>query len=514
MKRNIGTLLKLTVAISVVFFLFAACDKTKAASTGKKSSLKNSGSISFLIGQQVGAPLSESMPVIQELAKRTNTKLTFQNVPDTDLPTRVNTLVAARQYPDVIAYIGSLADTLFDDGVFLYLNAYINPELTPNIWKVMDSVPVLKRNMTSDRGDIRSIPQYIQRIWRCDWIINNKFLTELNMKAPTDLDSLFKYLVAVKNKYPDSVPFGVGPYYGGHNAVKRPVMFLFNVNNEFMLYNDDRYLFGPYEKQKEYSDALRFLNRLYQEKLIDQEFFSRTNEDTNSIISNNKMGIFCGWDDGYGQWGKNGTWKVDYIPNPPIKGQDGVVRVMGNARPGINDHFITNACKDISGVMAFYDYLYSDEGADLLNWGLKDVHWTTVNGQRQYTDLIMKHDQGYVIGRYSQGLAHPRLPTVLSAEAESLLNGEETNLHIEYIKQSTLFPYAPILSPTYDEEQISIPIMTEVSNLYKVYEARLIQEPASNFDIIFAEYMKALKDVGIEKLIEIKHAQYERYKKR
>lgn len=529
--------LALCLSLALLMSIFAGCTTTpdntpsttppdNQGSTdnppeeGSKNPLEEPGEMSFLVIQQAGAPLSPDMPALQELSKRTNTKLTYTNIPQADMSQRVETLVAANQLPDAVEYYpgdgGSNAQTLLSEGIFIGLENYLSEELTPNLMKLFQEYPEFKRDITTDDGVVMGIAQATTRKWRCDWIINNTFLKELNMEAPDDLDSLYEYLKAVKEKYPDAVPMGVGPWAGDRNAIIRSIMYIFNVTNEWWLYNDDQYLFGPWEKQEEYKAALKYTNQLYSEGLIDPAFFSISAEETNAKISNNQVGILYGWDDGYGTWGADGTWGVDYVPCTPIAGPDGTAYVRGNARMALQTQYITKNCKDVERALAFYDYCFSEEGVDLLNWGLEGTDYTVVNGERQYTDLIMKHESGYVIGRYAQGLAHPRIQTVIDGDVELLVNGKETKQHVEnmslpYVK---LFPSIPQLTPTAEEEAAYNLIYTEISPVYKEYEANLITGSPDDFDKLFDEYMAKLEALGIEEMCKIKHAQYERYKVR
>ena len=180
--------------------------------------------ISMLVVQQAGAPLSEDMEVIQELQKRTNTKLTITSVAEDDMPQQIQSMILANQLPDLIEYRGTEANSLLESGTLLYLNDYVNAENTPNLWKFMEENPDYSRDIHDDNGNIAYIAQATTRKWRCDWIINNTFLQELGMDMPNDIDSMYAYLKAVKEKYPDATPLGVGPWAGGRNAVIQPVM--------------------------------------------------------------------------------------------------------------------------------------------------------------------------------------------------------------------------------------------------------------------------------------------------
>jgi putative aldouronate transport system substrate-binding protein len=514
MKKAMILLMALNFAGTV--FGGGGSQQTQRHNTGK-GDLTTPGSLSILVVQQPGAPLSEDMPVIQELARRTKTSLTFTNVPQTELNGKINTLMAANQLPDLVEDMGlelSEKISMFEDGKFVYLNDYVNAVNTPNIWKIIQENPAYKKEIYTDDGKLMGVYQFMERLWRCNWMVNNSFLTELNMQAPTDLNSLYDFLVAVKKRYPDAIPLGVGPWTGGPIAIKSPIMFFYNVDNVFRLFENDQYLFAPVERQNEYRDALKFINKLYREGLIDQEFFSRSDADATALISTNKVGMFWSWCDGFGLWGKGGSYGVDYLPNPPIKGPDGLAHVEGTPSQAVMGYMISSTCRDIPRALAFLDHLFSDEGADLINWGLEGQHYTVVNGQRRYTDLIMKNDAGPVTGRYLYGITPPHLPIYWREDSENAVNGDLLALAVSYYKQSVIFPHVPGLTPTISESEEFIPIMSDVNSIMATYEARIIQGSAADFDAAFTTYMRTLSNAGIQRAINIRRAQYERYKKR
>lgn len=469
--------------------------------------------ISMLVVQQAGAPLSEDMEVIQELQKRTNTKLTITSVAEDDMPQQIQSMILANQLPDLIEYRGTEANSLLESGTLLYLNDYVNAENTPNLWKFMEENPDYSRDIHDDNGNIAYIAQATTRKWRCDWIINNTFLQELGMDMPNDIDSMYAYLKAVKEKYPDATPLGVGPWAGGRNAVIQPVMYMFNVTNEFWQYEDGVYEYGPYERQDAYKQALEFLNKLYNEGLIDPEFWSISAEDTNAKISNNQVGLIYGWDDGYGQWGVDGTWGIDMVPCDPLAGPDGFAYIRPQPRKAQQFQYVTSSCKDPARLLQFVDYCFSDEGVELLNWGIEGDHWEMKDGERVYTDKIMKNENGYVIGRYACGLAHPRLATVIDGDAELLLNGKETAKHVEnmsldYVK---VFASIPSLTATPEEEEEYNLIFNDVNDAVKEAEAQLITGAPEDFEAGFEALAQRLEDLNCERACEIRQAIYQRW---
>jgi putative aldouronate transport system substrate-binding protein len=515
MKRTFFLFTVLALLSARVVFGGGGSQQASASGTNKgKGDLSKPGTLSIMMAPHVNTPMTPDLPIVQELQKRTNTTLEISLIPTSDYNTKVQALIAAKQLPDFIMNHGiSQVPQLFEDGVFVYLNDYINETLTPNYWKVLQENSVFKRNTSNDDGKILGVYQIMFRLWSCNWIYNDRLLKTLsNNTPPVDLDSLYAFLKEVKQKYPDVYPLGVGPWAGGSGSIKNPIMWIFNTASNWRIYGDDQYKFGPWDTQKEYADALRYINKLYSENLLDPELFSRSDDDTMSLISNDKVALFWSWIDGLPSWGPGGDSGIEMLPNPPIRGPDGKAWTQTNSPSQIGG-FVTSAAKDIPRQMAFWDWQFSDEGTVLLNWGIEDDTYRVVNGKKEYTGKIMNSPRGGP-SRYWYGLANPHWMLIWESEPEDYLNGKYVVQSSAIYRQSDMFPPSPNLSLTVAESDIIGPIGTDVANLKTTYEARLIQARPVDFDAIFREFMGELGKAGVQKYVDTYKAAYARYLKR
>jgi putative aldouronate transport system substrate-binding protein len=500
-------------------FVFAACGQS--GSSGQKAAAVKDDFSKHVEFEIVTAPfgnmpLAEDMLIMKELANRTNTVVHFTNIPATEYNTKIQTLVAANQLPDLVLGNSVSNETqMFEDGVFLYLNDYVSQTLTPNLYKIMQDYPDYAKEIKDDNGRIRYFGQLFFRLWNMNWLYSSRMAEAAGVQAPTDIDSLYAYLKAIKAKYADSYPLGVGPWSGGLDSVKRPLLWLYDTDNTWRMYDSEQYLFGPIDRQSAYKDGLKYINKLYQEKLIDPEFFSRTDDDAVALFHNDRVAFFYSWTDGLLDWAPGEGAGIEILPNPPLKGVDGKARVGSNSIVVRSASYIaTKACKDINRFLAWTDYIYGPEGTVLLNWGIEDDTFVTVNGKKQYTDKVMKSEISGDLARYQLGLVNPFFPCVWESEPEDLLNGKYIQEVTEIYKASAMFPANPGLVPMAEETETVAQLEPDIGTIRGTYEARLIQESPASFDATFNEYIQKLKDAGVDRYIATVKGEFARYLKR
>ena len=156
------------------------------------------------------------------------------------------------------------------------------------------------------------------------------------------------------------------------------------------------------------------MNRMYNEGILDPEFATQTHEDYIAKISSGRvLALFdTDWDyeDAERVLKSDGKLGKTYAPLPMTMNEDvkcpllmdqGLVVGQGVA--------ITTACKYPVEAIKFIDYLCSDEGQVLTNWGIKDVNYfVDENGKRYRTPEEIEEssaNQNYKketgVGRYN-----------------------------------------------------------------------------------------------------------------
>jgi putative aldouronate transport system substrate-binding protein len=142
-------------------------------------------------------------------------------------------------------------------------------------------------------------------------------------------------------------------------------------------------------EQKEY---YRWLNRMYDEQVLDPEFATQTHDDyLEKIASGRVLGLLdADWDYATPESTLKAAGKYErtYAGLPVT--MDESVTCASLAPQGINIGWgigITTACKDPVRAVQFLDWMCSEEAQILLNWGIEGVNYFyDANGVRYRTD--------------------------------------------------------------------------------------------------------------------------------
>ena len=151
-------------------------------------------------------------------------------------------------------------------------------------------------------------------------------------------------------------------------------------------------------------DYFKFMNRIYTDGLMSQDFFSSTNADLgsqsrldfglglNSLVStaaNNTSDIMMNVSDD--------AFEMAVLPYVSADGGEahvGESTLLGMMKD--NDNWAFSAdCADIDPLLDLVEYLFSDDAYLLTNYGVEDVTYTLDSeGKPHYTDLIINNPDG------------------------------------------------------------------------------------------------------------------------
>ena len=242
-------------------------------------------------------------PWIQE---KTNVKINFEEIPDTEWDTKVNLLIASDELPDAFIYGGFSAAELADygsQGVFLALNDIIE-EHGHYVKQVFDQQEALPGAYTALDGNIYTLPDinecyhcfYSMRAW-----INQQWLTNLGLEYPNTVDEFVNVLRAFKeqdangNGDPnDEIPFSGNAT--SWNSTIYPFLlnsFLHYDTSNLSVKEDGTVIFTPI--QPEFKEGLQWIASLIDEGLIEKEALTQTEEQLKTKGSNLDIALLGGF---------------------------------------------------------------------------------------------------------------------------------------------------------------------------------------------------------------------------
>lgn len=341
--------------------------------------------------------------VLNQLQEETGIHIDWNTMSES-LSEQVNIRIAGGDLPDAFIGVGFSNYDISrygDDGTFIDLTPYLTEEYMPNLTKILEENPDIRKAITMDDGyiyglpagermgaagigaeedySIFSIPQYS--------MINKAWLDDLGLEVPTTLDELHTALKAFKDndmsvKYYGNAPgstipmstgfdqwcWGQNIFYAGFGFTNWPN----DVCNDLVLRDDGKVEFIC--TTDNYRDALTYFHDWYAEGLMDVEMFSQDDTQLISKCSQGYVGVSTWWyiEELMGDYAK------DYVFLPILDGPDGThnvtLRTGGPTNSGQLN--ITKACKSPANLLKFFDRWYEPEIVMQLHYGPIGTYFT------------------------------------------------------------------------------------------------------------------------------------------
>ena len=465
-------------------------------------------------------PFDSNWQVWQEAAKRTNVSLKGTiSLSNSNEEEAFNLMMSSGNLADIIGYVdASSLEKLGRDGGMIPLNDLIK-EHAPNIQKVLDEDARFRQTAYSLDGNIYQIPKNQELKAAEFWWIRQDWLDKLNLKAPTTVDELHDVLYAFRNEDPngnglkDEIPLF------DRAGWKQPDEYLYLWDTSLEFYpRDGKMKYEPLEEN--FKTGVSNMIKWYQEGLIDPEIFTRGASSRDTLLGGDLGGCTHDW---VSTANYNSTLQ-ETIPGfqmaaiAPPADQNGVVKERVSRYPGVG-WGISSQCKDPVTVIKFMDYFFTEEGSDLMNWGIEgDTFTRDADGSKHFTDTVLQSELtpiGYLrsigaqyrIGMCQDGDYEYATMKEDGIEANKLYNG-----HDEWFDDS-LPPYLDgkmALKYTSDDETEYKNIMASI----KPYVDEKFQSwilGVNDFDSEYDIFIKELKARGIDRALEINQKAYDTF---
>ena len=471
----------------------------------------------------------------------TNIALDWIISPDTEVTTRLNLILASGDYPDIIIDPWVITPTQLviygQQGVFIPLNDLIK-EYGIEVTTALNLMPEWWGLITQPDGNIYGLP-HIDDCFHCKypnkmWVYE-PWLEALNMPMPVTTDDFYNMLVAFRDMDPngngqnDEIPFA-----GVTVGTGRPSLMIYMMNA--FIYTDPSYfrvdndVVDPVFNKPEWQEGLKYLNGLYNDKLLAPESFT---QDQNMLKQLNggddiRVGVFpelCPWN-GLPSDIKDERW-INYKGIPPLQGPTGIRA----ARSGLYDvgnmttFVISSACKYPEAAFRWADALYTTENTLRKYYGPPDEVWRWpqpgeigINGLPAVWTSISKDGGEFDQPNYGS-IAHiaPHYRSDAFRLGQSITGDPNYNAEAVLFRETkeNYEPFAvhinTIMPPlVYTEEQSNdlIDIQVTMNNFIHEMFARFI---TGDLDINsqWDTYISQLNAMGLDRYVEIQQAAYD-----
>lgn len=357
-------------------------------------------------------------PVLKRIEEATGVTLALELPPANSYVERLNIVMASGDYPAIVQF-PSLNDAAYinamESGILLPLDEYIDE--FENLKQYIDPVSY-EAMRASSGGVLYGIPR--NTVVRQDgFAVRKDWMDKLGIELPEDgyltKDAFYDLLHAFTYGDPDGN--GADDTYGyTDNSGDGNITPLFPYAFDCMGWQAHEGTY-PYmnemycQEHDHYKDALAYTAKLWSEGLIDPNWPTLRGNSFRDRFFTGAVGVvrmFGGWLNVYEEGLKANfpDGEIAYITG--IKNDDGVVEAVSSFGGNIYSFYgLTINCEGREReALAVLDYLLSDEGWKMLNYGVEGIHYeedadgnitpleaySTYSTYRSYITLLRRYD--------------------------------------------------------------------------------------------------------------------------
>ena len=528
--------------ISGLLVLIMLCGLLTGCGGKKKNQSTPSGTLKVGIPQKISVTDYNENAFTKYIKENTGINLEFVFFSSTasEYKQQLSLMAASNEeFPDVLLGFYNLGTNTVnaygEDGYFLDLTDLIEEHGTAfkDQYSKMDDKTkkyVDLRMHNPDDGLIYGMPfvmyttvDHVQSVT----YINQKWLDAVGMKAPTNIDELYKVLRAFKTQDPNGNGVADEIPMLGSNAIMDYVINAYVYYEESHQYNvaDNGKIYAPYITN-EYRDALKTLNKMCKEGLYsDMSFTISSKTELKNLYTPSdgvaQVGIICGHPSS-----NTNTFNAvldEYTALAPLgdetgKGgylvvSDDIVSLSG---------FITKDCEDTALAMKLLDFFYLDETVTRMRRGEKDVDWE-VKGGVDITGIEVPNStingQAFFEGNqtWNMNILGVLTPENFSVAMETSDKGETRAAKLLAESHQIMMNY-PVKDKTvrnleYTAAEYEVKEEYESTiNSYVLEQAKLFVMGTSNInsDSDWNAYVKQIEELRISEVLKIKQSAYDR----
>jgi putative aldouronate transport system substrate-binding protein len=469
------------------------------------------------------------MLCFQEMAKRTNVTIEFIHPPAGLASEQLNLMLAAGDLPDLTYWnwnrVAGGPAKLLADNIILPLNEYI--EKLPYLGKFLADNPAVDKEVKTDDGDYYCYP-YIRKSDDFNavygYMIRKDWLDKLGLPVPETLDEWYSVLSAFRDKDPN----------GNGKKDESPLVSMYSKEFEGLWSDAVRFFYGAWGKydsfyavdgrvrmgayEPEYKDYLRVMHKWIDEGLIDPNFVTLDYVQIDAAMLNNISGTLRSGLSDLEKYAKafNSENVVSGVPFPVLVKGNPAYNFQASPSFDGSGAALNPKSKNNETTARWMDYVYSEEGSNLMNFGIEGQTYNWIDGYPQLVDSIYKNPKMTVsvaLGRYAIGVSGFPFANDVRVRKQRMLSIKPQHEAIAYWNKSDISRILPVMTFTPEESQELANIMSEVNTFVKEYTLSFLlgkRDIGREFD----SYMNTLKSMGIERAISINQAALERYNNR
>ncbi|UCF99629.1 MAG: extracellular solute-binding protein [Spirochaetaceae bacterium] len=465
--------------------------------------------LDYFMANHKTAPFTAQDLTIAELQRRTNVFFNIISI-DSGYWDKYKVMLASNDLPDLIFTNVADAKRYGMEGLFLPLDELLEKH-GKNILAAIEQEGIAE-DMRALDGRIYFFPK-ISLQQPEPFMIRQDWLDACGLDTPETLEDLYHMLKTFKERDPagggQTIPYGSLMYNDPSICYLNAFYRAFTVDQDFML-KAERMVWGP--AQPEMKQAMRYLNRLYAEGLLDPEAPILAKKQWEERVSAGRVGMIV-----------YSSVRTDYFtrvlrqtdPEAKMIGMPPPIGIDGQRHVAPMPRFSTDFCMVVSKdsphaelIVKFFDYVFSPEGRMIVSYGVEGDSYEIRDGKPVFSEKMYSKEAGWnmfvkaaIGGRriacwpYDDAMVQ-QLRGTLSLEALQL-----TWPHVD--------PPTPILN--FDQQELGI-IETRYQDLKDRTSEFLLKFLTGELsvDAGWDDYIGELKRAGLDELEEAYNRAYAR----
>ncbi|NOU95162.1 extracellular solute-binding protein [Paenibacillus sp. LMG 31456] len=340
---------------------------------------------------QVGDIPNDGNEISQAIEKYTNTKLNIQWIPNSAYDDKVNVMIASSEMPKLlkVQYVPNIISNMQSDlfwEVGPYLKDYKN--LSAQNQQFYDNIKV--------DGKVYGVPIFSE-IARAAIVYRKDWLDNLGLKVPKSIDDWYNVAKAMTLNDPDkngkNDTYGVvlfKRYNEGQTSLTTRFAVGMGAPNKWEITKDGNVI--PEFMSAEYTDVMKMYRKLYEEKLLNQDFAVLDSTEADKMFDSGRVGIKIAVAN-TAKSQQDRLTKVDpkaVVDVAPLEGPKGirVAGQTGNSGIYVIPKSSVKTEAEVKRVLKFLDQLMDPEMATLLMRGIENKHYVKTSDNRtEFTDF-------------------------------------------------------------------------------------------------------------------------------
>ncbi len=568
MKKNLKKILSLLLAMVMAGTLLACGAKTEEsaepsvetesaeAEVEEKSYFNETGfpicdePITIKVGGKVSiTPDWSKTRVVSAIEEDMGIKFDITTYPEDAWETQLSLMLADDTLPDLVlkSYWDKAASNQAGmDGYLLDISQYL--DIMPNLSRVLEEYPDYAAYTKAANGAIYGLGTMrsddINLAWSCIRISKEDLAKyDLTMEDLSTTDGFYNALKKIKETDPDRIPLILTFDEGSGQRTEwiiRSAFGIDSVNHYYMLGADENNNVFLQDTSDNYKEYLKYMNKLYEEGLINSDAYILTQEELSAKISSKEAVFVNSWLPFSMDLGaSDDSWVADYECLVGMK-SDVVDESMYVFFPTYNEGatlYVNANTEYPEAICRMIDYAFSVEGRRYFLYGGYEGETYDITTDELGTPTLVfdnyydkekyasttewRNNELSIDASFNHYGVDSKAAYVRKASDEELEKLVSEMKHLGYVEfaQKEL-----AIRNQCDKEVFAFPFLaytdeeaTERSGLYTDISAYLQQMKAKfitgelDIDAEWDNYVAKTKEIGVDRILEIEQAAYSRY---